>query len=200
MRFSVFALLLLLGTIYTLATAVVINTMVPNTVTQQAYVSTCNSFHTQALSQACQIYQSMPKSSKYMIIFDMTKPNTEKRLFLIDMSKGVISGSYYVAHGINSGTGRYVEEVSNVNGSLKSSQGLMITAGVYKGKHGASIKLRGLERGINDQVYNRAIVIHGSDYADRGGHSWGCLAVPYKDMQIFLNLTSNGVLVYAYFR
>lgn len=168
------------------------------TVTQQAVDSSCNSFPTAALKQACRNYQSVPSPSKYMIVFDMTRSSLTKRLYIIDMQTHKTILQTYGTHGANSGN-EYVRSVSNVSGSLKSSRGLMITGGTYIGKHGRSIHLIGLERGVNNNVYSRQIVIHSAWYAKIGGKSWGCIGVPPEDMPVFLNYASKGVLVYAYF-
>ena len=54
------------------------------------------------------------------------------------------------------------------------------------GKNGYSLFLDGLEKGINDKARERAIVVHGANYADpavlkgqqRLGRSLGCPALP----------------------
>jgi hypothetical protein len=57
---------------------------------------------------------------------------------------------------------------------------------VYNGKHGLSLRLDGLEKGINDNARNRGVVMHAADYVSnsfvknnkRLGRSQGCPAVP----------------------
>jgi hypothetical protein len=65
----------------------------------------------------------------------------------------------------------------------------------YYGKHGLSYRLLGQEPGINDNVYKRAIVIHGADYIGYGktGKSLGCLAIPTKDYKDFLKYVKPGM-------
>ena len=56
------------------------------------------------------------------------------------------------------------ESFSNSPESHKSSLGFYITRQTYYGGHGLSLKIEGLERGINDLADERKIVIHGSEY------------------------------------
>jgi hypothetical protein len=87
----------------------------------------------------------------------------------------------FVAHGQNTGR-EWATSFSNQNESLKSSPGFYVTRETYEGKNGYSLKLDGLEHGINDKAYERGIVMHGAEYVSqdmanaRGwiGRSWGC--------------------------
>jgi hypothetical protein len=56
------------------------------------------------------------------------------------------------------------QPASNDPGSKQSSLGLFATAEIYDGQHGRSLRLYGLEPGINDNALARALVIHGADY------------------------------------
>lgn len=136
-------------------------------------------------------------SSPYVILVDFTQPSSSKRLYLINESTGEIVLNSYVTHGRNSGD-EYATSFSNQIGSLKSSRGVMITNGMFYGRHGEAIRLRGLERGINDNVGIRAIEIHAAGYAETGGRSWGCFGVPPEAMSQLLRLTGSGVILYAY--
>ena len=71
-----------------------------------------------------------------------------------------------VAHGRNSGL-EYAKDFSNTNESFKSSLGFYITGETYTGKHGLSLRLDGMEYGINDNARNRAVVVHGADYVSK---------------------------------
>ena len=71
-------------------------------------------------------------------------------------------------------------------GSNQSSLGLFRTEDTYIGGQGYSLRLEGLEPGVNDRAMERRVVVHGADYADpsvvgelgRLGRSHGCLALP----------------------
>jgi hypothetical protein len=45
-----------------------------------------------------------------------------------------------------------------------SSLGLFVTRDTYVGRHGRSLRLDGLEPGVNDRALERAIVMHGASY------------------------------------
>ena len=103
-------------------------------------------------------------------IIDFSLPSTEKRLYVVDLKNYQVLYKTYVAHGKNSGT-VMANSFSNNPSSYKSSLGFYKTLGTYIGKHGYSLKLEGLEKGINDNAYERAIVMHGADYVNPVLHS-----------------------------
>ena len=108
-------------------------------------------------------------------------------MWIIDMNQNKIILNSLVAHGKNSGE-EYADNFSNKNQSNKSSLGFFATGEVYQGKHGLSLKLDGLEKGINDNARQRDVVVHGADYVSenfiknhkRLGRSQGCPAVPVE--------------------
>jgi hypothetical protein len=87
-----------------------------------------------------------------------------------------------------------------------SSPGFYLTAETYQGKHGYSLRLDGLEKGFNDKARERAIVIHGADYADenfikqtgRLGRSLGCPALPREIAGDIINLIKENSLLFIY--
>jgi len=145
-------------------------------------------------------------TSPVITIIDFTRPSTEKRLWVIDIEQGVVLHHTLVAHGRNSGD-IYATKFSNVNSSLQSSLGFYITGDTYMGKHGLSMKLKGVEKGINDQAETRAIVMHGADYVNeeyirkvgRLGRSWGCPAVPVKDHKEIIKRVAGGSCLFIYY-
>lgn len=141
-----------------------------------------------------------------LTVIDFSKPSNEKRLWVFDLKNNRTVFNTYVAHGKNSG-GQSATSFSNSPGSLKSSIGVFLTAEPYVGGHGLSLRLRGLERGINDNAYNRDIVIHGARYVNasqaqqRGmvGRSWGCPAVSESLATPIINKIKDNTLVFAYY-
>lgn len=143
----------------------------------------------ESFEKAIQGYNFLKKSGiikkDFLTIIDFSLSSTTKRMWIIDMNKNKIICNTLVAHGKNSGED-YAEHFSNQNQSNKSSLGFFATGEVYQGKHGLSLKLDGLEKGINDNARQRAVVIHGADYVsenfikshNRLGRSQGCPAVP----------------------
>ncbi len=138
-------------------------------------------------------------------IADFTKSSKTKRLFVIDLDQNKILYKTYVAHGQGSGE-EFAKKFSNIPESLQSSPGFYATSTTYGGKHGYSLKLEGLESGINDKADQRAIVVHGADYVseqfirDHGylGRSWGCPAIPENLHKPIINTIKNGSLLFIY--
>lgn len=140
-----------------------------------------------------------------LTIADFSKSSSEKRLYVIDMNEQKILFHTLVAHGRNSGVS-YATQFSNKPQSNKSSLGFYLTMGTYFGGNGYSLKLLGLEKGINDKALQRAIVMHGSDYVNTAfgasngfmGRSFGCPAVPRKQAAPIINTIKNGSVLFIY--
>jgi hypothetical protein len=140
-----------------------------------------------------------------LTIIDFSKPSTQKRLFVIDLKQAKILYSSLVAHGRNSGE-NYATSFSNQPESYQSSLGFFMTAETYHGKHGLSLRLDGLEKGINDKARDRAIVIHGADYVSerfaqaqgRLGRSQGCPALPMQLNAPVINSIQGGSVLFIY--
>jgi hypothetical protein len=138
-------------------------------------------------------------------IVDFSQPSSQKRLYVLDMKNCKVLFNTLVAHGRNSGR-EWATHFSNQLSSYKSSPGFYITGQTYSGSNGYSLKLTGIENGINDKALQRAIVMHGADYvnesyiASRGyiGRSQGCPAVPVKEAKNIINTIRNGACLYIY--
>jgi len=138
-------------------------------------------------------------------IIDFSLPSTEKRLYVVDLKNYEILYNTYVAHGRNSGT-VMANSFSNSPSSYKSSPGFYKTLGTYNGKHGYSLKLQGLEKGINDNAYERAIVMHGAEYVNPAfisrqgyiGRSQGCPAVSPEEATPIINTIKDGTCLFIY--
>jgi hypothetical protein len=136
-----------------------------------------------------------------LMVIDYSKPSSEPRLWVFDLDHRRLLFEEPVAHGMNSGDDRAVR-FSNKPGSLMSALGLFLTADTYIGKHGLSLKLRGLEQGLNDSSMDRAIVIHGANYVRRGGpigRSWGCPAVRQEISSALIEAVRGGTLLLSYY-
>jgi hypothetical protein len=140
-----------------------------------------------------------------LTIIDYSKPSSQKRLYVLDMNSGKILFNTLVAHGRNSGL-EYATAFSNQEESHKTSLGFFITLNTYNGGNGYSLKLKGCEKGINDKALERAIVMHGADYANENfiqhngylGRSYGCPAVPEKINKELINAIKNGSCMFLY--
>ena len=130
---------------------------------------------------------------RLLVLIDYTKPSTEKRFYILDLLQKKLLLSTYVAHGRGSGD-NYAVAFSNRPGDT------------YMGKNGYSLFLDGLEKGINDKARERAIVVHGANYADpavlkgqqRLGRSLGCPALPPDISKQVIDTIKGGVLLYIY--
>lgn len=141
-----------------------------------------------------------------LTVIDYSLPSSRRRFWVLDMATGRVLTRELVAHGRESG-GDLAERFSNQPGSLQSSLGTFVTGGVYRGRHGRSLRLRGLDRGLNDQAEARAIVIHGADYVSddfvrrvgRLGRSEGCPALRKAAARRVIDLIRDGTVVYAFY-
>lgn len=145
----------------------------------------------------------LQKNILTVINFDL--PSTEKRLWVIDLDLNKIIFNTYVSHGRNSGE-VYANSFSNEGESYKSSLGFYSTGEIYTGKNGLSLKLDGLEKGINDKARERAIVIHGADYVSKQfinannklGRSQGCPALPVELNEKIIRKINNKSCLFIY--
>jgi L,D-transpeptidase catalytic domain len=133
-----------------------------------------------------------------LTLIDFSKSANTKRLWVIDLKTNTILFNTLVAHGRNTGE-EYAQTFSNAAESFKSSLGFYATGEVYNGKHGLSLKLDGLEKGINDNARERAVVVHGADYVSesfikgnkRLGRSQGCPAIPVELNEKIINVIKD---------
>jgi hypothetical protein len=140
-----------------------------------------------------------------LIVIDYTKSSNHERFFILNMADTSLSHSLLVAHGRNSGN-EFATSFSNVSGSYMSSLGFFKTAETYDGKHGLSLRVDGLEQGINHKARERAIVIHQADYVSldfakehgRIGRSLGCPALPREQYSEVIETIKDGCLLYIY--
>ncbi len=146
-------------------------------------------------------------SKQLLTIIDYSKPSSEKRLWVVDLKRAKVLFNTWVTHGKNSGKVNSTS-FSNQPGSLKSSIGVFLTTHeTYVGGNGYSLRMQGLERGINDNAYRRDIVFHGAPYAAGDvaekygllGRSWGCPAVNEKMARPLIDTIKDNTLVVAYY-
>lgn len=140
-----------------------------------------------------------------LTIVDFSQPSSNKRLYVLDLKNEKILFNTFVAHGKNSGR-EWAHFFSNTPRSYKSSPGFYITGNTYSGKKGYSLRLAGLEKGINDKAFARAIVMHGASYVNQSflnargyiGRSEGCPAVPENDAEQIINQIKEGSCLFIY--
>jgi hypothetical protein len=151
------------------------------------------------------VEQGMVINESIVAIIDFSQPSSHKRLYILDMRNYKLLFNTLVAHGKNSGK-EWASSFSNQAASFKSSPGFYVTGETYNGSNGYSLKLIGVERGINDRAYDRAIVIHGANYVSESyiaaqgyiGRSEGCPAVPAREASPIINTIKNGACLFVY--
>jgi hypothetical protein len=145
-------------------------------------------------------------AAERLAVIDYTRPSLEPRLWVFDLASGQLLFEEVVAHGQGSGE-NLPTRFSNREGSHASSLGLFVTRDTYHGRNGYSMRMEGLEPGINDQALARAIVMHGAPYVDvasgarqgRLGRSWGCPAVREAVARRMIDVLKGGQFLFAYY-
>jgi len=154
----------------------------------------------------CAESRGLVGAPKTLTIIDYSLPSTEPRLFVLDLKTGHTLYQEIVAHGRGSG-GNLATAFSNAADSHQTSLGLFVTEDTYVGQNGYSMRLNGLEPGINDNARARAIVMHGAPYVDpalaavqgRIGRSWGCPALRPAVAKELIDRIKDGNLLFAYY-
>ena len=140
-----------------------------------------------------------------LTLVDFSLSSNTKRLWVIDLSTNTVLYNSLVAHGRNTGN-EFANKFSNKSESFQSSLGFYATGEVYMGKHGKSMRLDGLDKGLNDNARNRAVVMHGADYVSesfiknnkRLGRSLGCPALPEELTSEIIDLIKDKSLLFIY--
>jgi hypothetical protein len=180
------------------------------TATTTSSRSTLHNINPRVYQMAMKAYQRATRmgvaKKPVMTIIDYSLPSTQPRMWVIDTARNKVMFHTHVAHGSGSG-GNKAERFSDVPGSYQTSLGVFVTGSTYQGKHGTSLELHGLEKGINGNALRRRIVIHGAHYVSdhiiqskgRLGRSWGCPALNTKVAQPIIQTIKGGSLIFAYY-
>lgn len=142
----------------------------------------------------------------FLTLIDFSLSSNVKRFWVIDMKNNTILFHSLVAHGRNTGN-EFAQHFSNKSESHQSSLGFYTTAETYSGKHGYSLRLDGLEQGINSNARDRAIVIHGADYVSenfiqqhgRLGRSFGCPSLPNDISKKIIETIKDKSCLFVYY-
>jgi len=138
-------------------------------------------------------------------IIDFSLPSTQKRLFILDTYSGKLLFNSLVAHGRNSGT-LVATRFSNRRNSFMSSLGFYLTGEPFIGQHGYSLRLEGMEKGWNDNVFKRSIIMHPAEYVSEDhirqwgllGRSEGCPAIPQQLDRPIIDVIRGGSCLFVY--
>jgi hypothetical protein len=154
---------------------------------------------------ACARSRGVSGRKDLLTVIDYSLPSSAPRLWVLDLAHGKVLFHDLVAHGAGSGD-NYARQFSNTMDSRQTSLGLFLTEGTYEGGNGYSLRLRGLDPGVNDQAEARNIVMHGAWYVSaehvrehgRLGRSWGCPALSVEEARPVIETVKGGSFVYAY--
>ena len=163
-----------------------------------------------AFNKAYQGYLNLKKAGKLsgndvISIADFSLISTSKRLWVIDLAQKKVLFNTQVAHGQGSGND-FATVFSNDEDSHQSSIGFFVTRSTYGGKHGTSLRIAGMDKGVNDNAEARNVVIHPANYCSpsylaqnkRIGRSWGCPAVSPELAQPIIDTIEGGTMLFIY--
>jgi hypothetical protein len=140
-----------------------------------------------------------------LTVIDYSLPSTTARMWVFDLAAHRLLFHELVAHGKNSGE-NLAHSFSNEEGSHMTSLGAFVTGAAYDGRNGYSLRLHGIEPGLNDRAEARAIVLHGAPYVGeevaqelgRLGRSHGCPAVRSAIARMLIDEVKDRTLLYAW--
>lgn len=161
--------------------------------------------NTTAINEGFRLHKLLGGKSKRIIIVDFSLPSEENRFFVVDMDEQKIEHATLVSHAVNSGY-RKAFHFSNTLGSKMSSVGRFVVGETYNGKNGLSVRIDGMDKGINDNARRRFIVIHGATYSEfeffekngQLGRSEGCFAIPMTLHESIISKLTTGTPMYVY--
>lgn len=157
-------------------------------------------------ASGCAVERGAAPAPRRLAVIDYSRPSTEPRLWVFDLTAGALLYREHVAHGRGSGE-NLARAFSNLEGSHQSSLGLFTTGETYHGGNGYSLRMDGLEPGTNDAARERLIVMHGAPYVDpamalrqgRLGRSFGCPALRPQVARELIDQLRGGQMLFAYY-
>ena len=151
-------------------------------------------------------HRKIPQRDR-MYLVDFQRFSGEERLFEVNLISGEVN-AFRTSHGRGSDPSHsgFARNFSNTPDSHMSSVGAYATAGASHGaQQGPNVLLDGLEYS-NDKARERAIIIHGADYADpdflaregKLGRSYGCFSTSHADLLPLRERMGEGRLLFAF--
>jgi hypothetical protein len=138
-----------------------------------------------------------------LAVVDYSRSSKSTRMWIFDTSSGELLMSAPVRHGDGKGTQKksHVTAFSNMPGSQLSSLGVLM--GTFPALGGLKKKwpskkillLEGQEKGWNNNVRRREIIIHSTNYQ----YSDGCLSTPVQNLSSFISNLAFGGFIYAHY-
>lgn len=156
---------------------------------------------------ALDIHHARIPNRDRVYLVDFKKFSGEERFYEVDVLSGRVS-IFRTSHGRGSDPSHtgFAQRFSNEPDSHMSSVGAYATAGANWGpQQGPNILLDGLEY-TNNLARDRAIIVHGADYADpdflaregKLGRSYGCFSVAHADLAPLRERMGEGRLLFAW--
>ncbi len=153
------------------------------------------------------------ENQRYVTIQDLTKPSSQKRLFILDRQTGEVE-VVHSGHGMGvspqSNSQVWAKNFGNSSGSKRTPSGFFITGNTYISEKSWRIgmRLHGLQEGINDKTLARGVVLHGGSYVPDGeaknsdsppklngipaGRSEGCTVVNSNKVKDVMSKLASG--------
>ncbi|MCY9861259.1 murein L,D-transpeptidase catalytic domain family protein [Vibrio coralliirubri] len=158
-----------------------------------------------AINESFKLHKLLGGDAERIIIVDFSLPSEENRFFIINVNQQKIEHATLVSHAIKSGF-RKPYQFSNTIGSNMSSVGRFVVGEMYSGKNGLSVRIDGMDKGVNDNARQRYIVIHGATYSEfeffekngQLGRSEGCFAIPMSLHETIIPKLASGTPMYVY--
>jgi hypothetical protein len=147
--------------------------------------------------------------NRLLTVIDYALPSSQRRLWVLEPDTRKILFHEFVAHGRGSSPDADPDRAvrfGNQLGSFRSSLGTFLTADTYTGEHGTSLRLVGLDPGVNDLAAERRIVIHPAEYVSPGfrmrsggrlGRSWGCPALDPSVAPLIIDRIQAGSVIFV---
>ena len=156
---------------------------------------------------ALDIHKDRITNRDRMYLVDFKKFSGDERLYEVDLHGGAVT-LMRTTHGRGSDPSHtgFAQQFSNTPDSYMSSVGAYATAGASHGaQQGPNVLLDGLEY-TNNLARERAIIVHGADYADPAflaregklGRSYGCFSVAHHDLPVLRERMGEGRLLFAW--
>ena len=156
---------------------------------------------------ALDIHKDRITNRDRMYLVDFKKFSGDERLYEVDLHGGAVT-LMRTTHGRGSDPAHtgFAQQFSNTPDSHMSSVGAYATAGASHGaQQGPNVLLDGLEY-TNNLARERAIIVHGADYADpdflaregKLGRSYGCFSVAHHDLPVLRERMGEGRLLFAW--
>jgi hypothetical protein len=171
------------------------------------------SIRPEVLSRALRAFQRVEAAgrvrNRLLTVIDYALPSSRRRLWVLEPGSREILFQEFVAHGKGSAPEDDPDRAvrfGNQAGSFRSSLGTFLTGEAYLGEHGYSLRLEGVEPGVNDRAAERAIVIHPADYVGQAfrlrsggrlGRSWGCPALDPEIAPQIIDRIQAGSVIFA---